>query len=106
MPIKQVVCCDKCGKMIEDSISHIQGFVFVGNVNVVDSNEEDGIGGGIVGNNLIPLDTEDHEDTKVVNSVLYYCRSCTVEVLFGAGYELKAKDPVLRDPVEPNRWPR
>ncbi len=32
MGIKQVVCCDKCGGMIEDGNVMPNGFAFVGNV--------------------------------------------------------------------------
>jgi len=92
MPIKQVVCCDKCGRMINDSIEKAQGFAFVGNVNVVDSKESECVGSGIIGNNL-----RDEDNRNMIESISYYCRLCTVEVLFGKHYELKQTDTLFRN---------
>jgi len=98
MPIKQVVCCDKCGEMIKDTKTGDQalGFAFVGNVHVVDNTESDCVGGGLVGNNLSYEDDDQGESYAVVDTILYYCRDCAVEVLFGDDYELKKKEPYPR----------
>jgi len=90
MPIKQVVCCDKCGEVIKDSSGISNGYAFVGNVHVVNNSSQDCVGGGIVGNNLFH-----EEEISFVESISYYCRDCTVKVLFGKNYELKRKDDAL-----------
>lgn len=97
MPIKQVVCCDRCEKVIGDSIGLTQGFAFVGNVHVVDSKGPDCVGGGVIGNNLSYEDDDQGESYAVVDTILYYCRDCAVKVLFGEYYELHNKDTALRD---------
>lgn len=96
MPIKQVVCCDRCNQMIGDTNEPINGFAFVGNVHVVDSKESDCVGGGVVGNNLSYEDDDRGESYAVVDTISYYCRDCAVKVLFGDEYELKKSEPTPR----------
>lgn len=91
MGIKQVVCCDKCDKVIEDGVVEPKGFAFVGNVHGVKNNEKDCVGGGFVGNNL----WYDEKGGAVVENTSYYCWDCTVKVLFGKEYELRKNDSVL-----------
>lgn len=74
MAIESKVICDKCGEVIKDS-SHgnLGGVAVLGNIYFTDSKKDNGIGGGVVGNNLnnlgLPIKTA------------HYHKNCLVEML-------------------------
>ena len=80
--LKQVVACDSCGCVIESTgsvltgntpNSNIRGYAVLGNVHVVNPTEHNGVGGGLIGNNL-------SEDNEEVNTS-HYCRNCFLKLL-------------------------
>lgn len=72
MAIETVCRCDKCNKVIENK----QGFVVSGNIHVNDTEEDDHIGGGLVGNNF-----DVHRTDRLVVNHSYFCKRCIGVVL-------------------------
>lgn len=70
MGIEQVCRCDKCNKVLEKGE---KGFAILGNIHSIDSQKEDCVGGGFIGNNL---------DDKYVVLISYFCSDCLLKVLY------------------------
>lgn len=74
MAIKYTVVCDSCKKHIREQ----GGYAVLGNIHVIGTEDEDFIGGGVVGNNL-----DERGDVDVVTRTSHYCTKCFVTVVFG-----------------------
>lgn len=85
MAIQKTLVCDSCGNRIGEDDPHIpKGFAFVGNVHVADAREEDGVGGGLIGNNLKKISSY-----TAVGCISHMCIECTFAAMLGHGYEVK-----------------
>ena len=84
MGIKRTCQCDKCGKLLEETKSGmpINGYVILGNIHVSSlKDSEVGIGGGLIGNNLVGGDVFAGERATVVNHS-FYCPDCLLDALY------------------------
>ncbi len=82
MSIKRTCHCDKCGKLLEETNSDmpINGYVILGNVHVASlKDNEVGVGGGLIGNNL-EGDIFAGGMATVVNHS-FYCPDCLLDAL-------------------------
>ena len=83
MGIKRTCHCDKCGKLLEETKSgmSINGYVILSNIHVASlKDNEFGIGGGLIGNNL-EGDIFTGDMATVVNHS-FYCPDCLFYALY------------------------
>lgn len=75
-------------KIICDSCNTDADFAIIGNIHVVDAQDAEGVGGGLVGNNLEAgnVMSETHKGAEVV-SITHLCKTCLFSSLGVLGDE-------------------
>lgn len=101
--IKQAIFCDgsDCKRPIINESKNpldISGYTVVGNIHVVHTEEDEGIGGGLVGNNL--------EEGRHVARVAHYCPSCMLRLLRFKEADLWDAYDEASKPTKAPEWPR
>jgi hypothetical protein len=75
MGIQNTCVCDNinCNNYLTKNNT---GFAIVGNIHVTNPDENEFIGGGLVGNNLNRV-----EERDFVEHVSYYCKQCMIDII-------------------------